>query len=80
MMRLVLEQGSQDDISAVALQVANALPTEEAFERLSAILKKTPITSLVRFALDIQSPACHTFDVDMAEDMSSGYSSFFLSF
>jgi len=43
MMRLILEQGSQDDISAVALQVASALPSKEAFERLSAVLKRTPV-------------------------------------
>lgn len=43
MMRFVLEEGNQDDFSAVALQVASALPTDEAFQRLSAILQGMPI-------------------------------------
>jgi hypothetical protein len=43
MMRFVLEEGDQDDLNAVALQVATALPADEAFERLYAILQRTPI-------------------------------------
>jgi hypothetical protein len=43
MMRFLIEEGDQDDVSTVALQVATALPMEEAFQRLSAILHKMPI-------------------------------------
>jgi hypothetical protein len=43
MMRFVVEQGDQDDLNAVALQVAIALPPDEAFHRLSIILQRMPI-------------------------------------
>jgi hypothetical protein len=43
MMRFVLEEGDRDDLNTVALQVASALPADEAFERLYASLQRTPI-------------------------------------
>lgn len=43
MMRFVMDHGDQDDCSAVALQVAGALPRDEAYQRLTDVLEKSPI-------------------------------------
>jgi hypothetical protein len=60
MIRFVLEEGDQDDISAVALQAASALPSDEAFQRLSAILQRTPVGN----AANINQAIAHTKHAD----------------
>jgi len=66
MMRFVLEEGDQDDISTVALQVVSALPTDEAFQRLSAILQRTPVGK----AANINQAIAHTKHADATRLLS----------